>query len=103
MPAGGRLTIATRNVTRCYGRSGRTIDYFVLEVVDTGVGLAPDVRARVFEPFFTTKAPGKGTGLGLSTVFDIVQEANGHIELDSIEGYGTTFRVLLPIAGDRLS
>jgi PAS domain S-box-containing protein len=96
MPAGGVLTISTRNCSRRKARGG-SIEYLVLEVSDNGVGMSPEVRKRVFEPFFTTKGPGKGTGLGLSTVFDLVARAKGQVELDSIEGQGTTFRVLLPV------
>jgi two-component system, cell cycle sensor histidine kinase and response regulator CckA len=101
MPGGGALAITTRNVTRRSTTQAAAVDYLVLEVSDTGTGMTPDVRARVFEPFFTTKGPDAGTGLGLSTVFDIVRQAEGHIELDTIEGRGTTVRVLLPLARSR--
>jgi CheY-like chemotaxis protein len=77
-------------------RVGATDDHAVLEVVDTGSGMAPEVVARVFEPYFTTKAVGKGTGLGLATVHGIVQHAGGEITIDSELGRGTTFRVSLP-------
>nr|MCU0635354.1 ATP-binding protein [Gemmatimonadaceae bacterium] len=69
-----------------------------LSVLDTGHGMAPAVRARAFEPFFSTKATGKGSGLGLSICYGIVRDHGGRIELDSVEGAGTTVRVLLPIA-----
>ncbi len=67
-----------------------------LEVIDTGEGMSPDVKARVFEPFFTTKAPGKGTGIGLSAVREIVELAGGGISVESIKGQGSRFTILLP-------
>ena len=67
-------------------------------IKDTGVGMTPDTLAHVFEPFFTTKPPGQGTGLGLATVFGIVRQAGGQIDVESVPKRGTTFRVLLPTA-----
>jgi signal transduction histidine kinase/CheY-like chemotaxis protein/PAS domain-containing protein len=69
----------------------------VLEVEDTGTGIAPELLARVFEPFFTTKGVGEGTGLGLAMVYGLVQQNGGQVELGSIPGKGTTARVYLPI------
>jgi len=68
-----------------------------IDVIDTGKGIAPEHLSRVFEPFFTTKPVGKGTGLGLSLSYGIVERHHGRIEVDSLVGVGTTFRVILPI------
>lgn len=68
-------------------------------VSDTGMGIPPKVLKKIFDPFFTTKPAGKGTGLGLSICFNIVQGLGGHIRIDSEEGKGTTFHILLPTAG----
>jgi two-component system cell cycle sensor histidine kinase/response regulator CckA len=93
MPTGGTLTLATRRVDP---PSLGEDPIARLIVSDTGIGMTDEVKARIFEPFFTTKGPDKGTGLGLATVYGIVEQAGGHIEVDSTPGKGTTFRVDLP-------
>ena len=102
MPTGGTFTLATTNVTLPevqHGETtGRMLEYVALKVSDNGVGMSPDVRARIFEPFFTTKAPTEGTGLGLPTVYGIIQEANGRIEVDTALGEGATFTIFLPVS-----
>jgi two-component system cell cycle sensor histidine kinase/response regulator CckA len=96
MPKGGRLVIETRNVELSPpGRpSGK---YAELRVSDTGIGMDAAVQARMFEPFFTTKGTGKGTGLGLATVYGIVNQHGGFIEVESKPGCGSTFHILLPM------
>jgi PAS domain S-box-containing protein len=101
MPQGGRLTVKTAAVNftvGCHSRFGLTPPgaYVRLEVQDTGVGMDEATQAHVFEPFFTTKEPGKGTGLGLSTVYGIVKQSGGYLDLESSPGAGSTFTIYLP-------
>jgi two-component system cell cycle sensor histidine kinase/response regulator CckA len=103
MPAGGALVIETAAVDPDLRDAAPEAGappgpHVLLSVSDHGCGMGPATRARIFEPFFTTKGPGKGTGLGLATVFGIVQQSNGRIEVESELGRGSTFRIYLPRA-----
>jgi CheY-like chemotaxis protein len=92
MPNGGDVTIRTENSENDGERE------VALAVEDTGIGMDEQTRARVFEPFFTTKERGRGTGLGLATVYGIVQQSGGRIEVASTPGKGTRFVIHLPRA-----
>jgi PAS domain S-box-containing protein len=103
MPKGGTLRIETSNVEiqqpdAARGPRVKSGDYVLLAVHDTGVGMTEDVRMHVFEPFFTTKPQGKGTGLGLATVYGIVKQNGGHIEVLSQPHQGATFHLYFPRA-----
>lgn len=91
MPDGGTLSVETANV-----RLDEGTEWVRLTVRDTGAGIPDEIREHLFEPFFTTKAAGKGTGLGLATVYGIVQQAGGRVELQSQLGRGTTFELSFP-------
>jgi len=101
MPKGGLLAIrisalevdARRLAQHSEARAGQ---FVCLSVIDTGCGIPPENLRRIFEPFFTTKEVGKGTGLGLATVYGIIKQHQGWIEVESEPGKGTTFRVFLP-------
>jgi len=100
MPEGGTLSITTRRVTVTADDTAvRPLapgDYMLLEVRDTGTGIAAEIRSKIFDPFFTTKDVGKGTGLGLATVYGIVRQTGGLIYVDSEVGQGATFSIYLP-------
>src|SRR2546421_4078904 len=92
IPEGGRITLSTSSTTE---------DTLVVEVIDTGIGIAPENVAKIYDPFYTTKGVGRGTGLGLAVSYGIVQEHSGHIAVESIPGKGTTFRITLPTVNAR--
>jgi PAS domain S-box-containing protein len=101
MPSGGTISIRTDHVRLGEGGPNGAIDlpagdYVGLEVADTGLGMDAETLSHIFEPFFTTKEVGSGTGLGLSTVYGIVKQSGGEIDVESALGEGSRFRVLLP-------
>ena len=102
MPAGGHLRVA---ITRDRLEAARAADlgvtpgaFVMLSVADNGQGIDPETLEYIFEPFFTTKPPGEGTGLGLATVFGIVRQSGGVIEVQSAVNQGTTFRIYFPLS-----
>jgi two-component system cell cycle sensor histidine kinase/response regulator CckA len=102
MPEGGKVTIRTTNFemdsvfVQRYAYPVQPGHYVLLNVNDNGVGMDPAVQQRIFEPFFTTKEKGKGTGLGLSTVYGVVKQSGGYIDVASEQGRGTMFSIYLP-------
>ncbi len=102
MPEGGKLSIHTKNVEvteEHHRRSAYALpgSYVELTVTDNGSGIDAETMEHIFEPFFTTKEMGKGTGLGLATVYGIVKQHKGFIDVESAPGRGTAFRVFLPV------
>jgi two-component system, cell cycle sensor histidine kinase and response regulator CckA len=104
MPEGGILSLVTSAETLPEEAVllDAAKDFVVLEVSDTGIGMPPEIKQRIFEPFFSTKDIGKGTGLGLSMVYGIVEQANGHITVESEPDQGTTFRIYLPLSAHKI-
>ena len=106
MPDGGTLTISasahefdeSAQLKQPLARAGR---FLCVHVADSGTGIAPENLPRIFEPFFTTKEVGKGTGLGLATVYGIVKQHEGWVEVESAVGKGTTFHIYLPSTNGR--
>ncbi len=103
MPLGGPVTISITGESLSEENTAahpkrRPGAFVVLQVADTGCGMDAGILKRIFEPFFTTKEVGKGTGLGLATVHGIVAQHQGWVEVDSVVGHGTTFRIYLPAA-----
>ena len=101
MPEGGALKISTRSLSLSdrQPREGVELppgDYIEVQVRDNGCGIQEEIRSRIFDPFFTTKKEGKGTGMGLSMVYGIVASHDGAVRVESTEGHGATFTVLLP-------
>lgn len=106
MPEGGTLIIRTARVSKTPPEMEATshpAPFAMLEMADTGFGMDAETKAHLFEPFFTTKPVGKGTGLGLSTAYGIVKQSGGSIEVETLPGKGTTFRVYLPIVEEIIS
>ena len=102
MPRGGRLSvrIAIVDVNEDHVQrhpEARTGRFVCVSKTDTGSGIPPENLSRIFEPFFTTKEIGKGTGLGLATVYGIVKQHQGWVEVESTVGKGTTFRIYIPL------
>ena len=92
IPNGGEIKISTAN------DGNKSL---VIEIADSGIGIAPENVAKIYDPFYTTKGVGRGTGLGLAVSYGIVQEHSGHISVESTPGHGTTFRISLPTSGLR--
>jgi two-component system cell cycle sensor histidine kinase/response regulator CckA len=109
MPQGGKLLIDAQNMemdeafVRRYPYPVQPGPYVCLTVTDSGIGMDAETKARAFEPFFTTKEKGKGTGLGLSTVYGVVKQSGGYIDIYSSPGAGTSFKIYLPRVQDAIT
>lgn len=107
MPGGGQLEVRSRLVPRaelvCPWPSSQQRLYFELTINDTGIGMDEETKHRIFEPFFTTKELGQGTGLGLASVYGIIENHGGHIQVESQPNRGTTFQVLLPVTETKVA
>ncbi len=99
---GGQITVESSHVEVSEPGRGGSRANVMLSVRDTGQGMDEETRARIFEPFFTTKERGRGTGLGLATVYGIVQQSGGTISVSSELGFGSTFKVYLPVTREEL-
>jgi len=98
----GIITLSTKNISIDHQNSEiyssiKEGNYILIEVKDNGCGMDASIKNRIFEPYFTTKEIGKGTGLGLSTVFEIVKQNHGHINVDSHVNIGTAFQIFFPV------
>jgi signal transduction histidine kinase/ActR/RegA family two-component response regulator len=107
LPNGGRVVIETRNVLLDQAYADQNPDarpgaYVLVSVSDNGVGIDPSILPHVFEPFFTTKDVGRGSGLGLSQVYGFAEQSGGHVKIYSEVGIGTTVKLYLPKANERL-
>ncbi|HGY54083.1 MAG TPA: response regulator [Caldithrix abyssi] len=108
MPKGGKISIETKKIHPQHpvfekNRFMTPMEYIMVEVRDTGLGIKKEYHSKIFDPFFTTKKKGEGTGLGLSTVFGIVKQSKGYILLESEEGKGTSFKLFFPKVNDVIS
>ena len=106
MPSGGQLAVSVGSLTTATPLEGFPDQlpagrWVLLTMEDTGSGMDAETLSHAFEPFFTTKERGKGTGLGLSTVYGIVRQSGGHVQLMSVPGKGTTFQIYLPRSDER--
>ena len=90
MPEGGTLTL----------RAIRSDSRVLVQVIDTGIGIAPESMTKIFDPFFTTKDVGRGTGLGLAVCYGILSDHGGRLDVRSTPGSGTTFTITLPVADE---
>ena len=107
MPEGGTILISTRNRYLDKPVKGYDAieegDYVLLKISDTGIGIRPEDQERIFEPFYTKKIMGRsGTGLGMAVVWGTVKDHKGYIDLQSVEGDGTTFTLYFPVSRESL-